>query len=583
MKNIHLYLVVNVIYYMIVFSRGQIEDSEPFVRSNFGLHKIAPSIELEEEEILQNGGDLVCHDRNGHDELFSLFVIGLTKRHPIPTKVLNITIVGAGITGLTAGILLKNAGHNVQILEASHTLGGRIQTFRNVEEEWHVEWGPMRFPRNQFFTQYLLHKFQLRLTEFKLSSNKTFYFIGGQTFSKSHYSNVYELPFVKILYNLTREEMNIKIKDFYNEPMKAPLQDLATLPWKEFVKKYDKYSFRSYLREKQGYSPGLVHLIGTMAELEGLMDMSMVEVTHDECIFGQSILDTIVDGTDTLIQNLAKEIISQVSLNTVVKEIYHSKDATLVKFNCIGFDCQSKHSSIKSDFVILTPLPTVVSRISFSPLLTTSKRYTLRTARISSAVKVVLTFNTPFWEKLGIKGGKSVTDLPSKSIVYPSFSFKGGLGVLLVSYTWGTDASRQEGMTDDDIITECLYTLSKVHNLSEKEVRIRFRKGYVKKWGKDPFTVGAFGAFAPHFFNDWFDEFQKPEGRVVFAGDTYENLHGWIDSSLKSATRAFKYIHDVSQGKDLILPADSPFYDTEKKNKDRLRKQKDGHHKFNIY
>ncbi|XP_071743759.1 L-amino-acid oxidase isoform X1 [Lepeophtheirus salmonis] len=554
MKNTHCYLVLHLLYYFVIFSNAQVEDSEPFVRSNFGSNKVAPSKELTEEEILQNGGDLVCHDRNRHDELFSLFVRGLTQKQTKPTKVLNITIVGAGITGLTAGILLKNAGHNVQILEASHTLGGRIQTFRNIEEEWHVEWGPMRFARNQFFIQYLLHKFQLRLTDFKLSNNKTFYFIGGKTFSKSDYSNVYELPFVKSLYNLTSVEMNLKIKDLYEGPMRAPLRDLENLPWKEFVKKYDKYSFRGYLREKHGYSPGLVHLIGTMVELDGIMEMSMIEVIHDECIFGQGKLDTIVEGSDTLIQNLAKDVKSQVSTNTIVNEIHHSKDATIVKFNCIGIECQNKHSSIQSDFVILTPLPTVVSKISFYPLLSTSKRYTLRAARISPSVKVVLTFNTPFWEKLGIKGGKSVTDLPSKSIVYPSFSFKGGLGVLLVSYTWGHDAFRQEGMTDEDIITECLYTLSKVHNLSEAEVRIQFRKGYVKKWGKDPFTIGAFGAFTPHFFNDWFDEFQKPEGRIIFAGDTYENLHGWVDSSLKSATRAFKYIQDVSQGRDFVFP-----------------------------
>ncbi|CAB4063152.1 unnamed protein product [Lepeophtheirus salmonis] len=200
--------------------------------------------------------------------------------------------------------------------------------------------------------------------------------------------------------------------------MKAPLQDLATLPWKEFVKKYDKYSFRSYLREKQGYSPGLVHLIGTMAELEGLMDMSMVEVSHVKCIYGQITLDTMVDGTDTLTQNLAKEIKCQVSINTIVKGIYHSKDSTLVKFNCIGIECQKKHSSIQSDLVILTPLHTVVSRIYPLSLLTTSKKYTLQTAKILPWVrlKMHLTWNAP-----------SVTYLSSKSIAYPSVSFKGGM------------------------------------------------------------------------------------------------------------------------------------------------------------
>jgi monoamine oxidase len=42
----------------------------------------------------------------------------------------HVVIVGAGIAGLTAGLLLKEAGHRVTILEARNRLGGRIFTYR---------------------------------------------------------------------------------------------------------------------------------------------------------------------------------------------------------------------------------------------------------------------------------------------------------------------------------------------------------------------------------------------------------------------------------------------------------------------
>ena len=40
--------------------------------------------------------------------------------------------MGGGVTGLTAGLMLKNAGHKVKILEASSRIGGRVQTYRFV-------------------------------------------------------------------------------------------------------------------------------------------------------------------------------------------------------------------------------------------------------------------------------------------------------------------------------------------------------------------------------------------------------------------------------------------------------------------
>ncbi len=39
-------------------------------------------------------------------------------------------VVGAGIAGLTAAKLLKDAGHNVTIFEGTNRVGGRIQTYR---------------------------------------------------------------------------------------------------------------------------------------------------------------------------------------------------------------------------------------------------------------------------------------------------------------------------------------------------------------------------------------------------------------------------------------------------------------------
>lgn len=75
----------------------------------------------------------------------------------------NILIVGCGISGMVSATLLRQAGHNVTIVEANTRVGGRVKTFRNTNDKTYFEdsnltgeAGAMRIPDMHKLVQYLI-------------------------------------------------------------------------------------------------------------------------------------------------------------------------------------------------------------------------------------------------------------------------------------------------------------------------------------------------------------------------------------------------------------------------------------------
>ncbi|KAJ3585129.1 hypothetical protein NHX12_013851 [Muraenolepis orangiensis] len=135
-----------------------------------------------------------------------------------------------------------------------------------------------------------------------------------------------------------------------------------------------------------------------------------------------------------------------------------------------------------------------------------------------SSTKIILTFSWRFWEDDGIKGGKSITDRPSRFIYYPSHSFPENphIGVLLASYTWSDDSLLFLGMGDEKLTEVALRDLVLIHG---DQVRDLCTGVEVKKWSSDPYSLGAYALFNPYQHTDFTTELFQSEGRVHFAGE----------------------------------------------------------------
>lgn len=259
-----------------------------------------------------------------------------------------------------------------------------------------------------------------------------------------------------------------------------------------------------------------------------------------ESVFCFFRYDEVTGGLDLLPKAFLSVLNVPVLLNSKVKRITQSDQGVVVSYQRDG---RASLTDFSADYVLVTTTAKAAIFIDFQPPLSHEKMAALRAVHYDSSTKVILTFSRRFWEEDNIRGGKSITDGPSRFIYYPSHGFPGNktIGVLLASYTWSDDSVLFEGASDEDVKELVLKDLVQIHG---EHVRSLCTGVLVKRWTLDPHSLGAFALFTPHQHIEYAKELFRSENRVHFAGEHTAFPHGWIETAMKSAIRAAANINE---------------------------------------
>nr|XP_020445228.1 L-amino-acid oxidase [Monopterus albus] len=251
----------------------------------------------------------------------------------------------------------------------------------------------------------------------------------------------------------------------------------------------------------------------------------------------------VTDGFEHLPRAFFQMLNATVLLNSKVKLINQTGGSSVT----VTYQDRRNSGSLANltvDYALVTATAKATLFIDFQPRLSGDKMEALRSVHYISATKVVLSFRERFWEKEGIKGGNSITDRPSRLIIYPSHSFPGtAAGALLASYTRSDDSARSQGMSEEELMAMVLEDLIKIHG---EDIRHLWTGGVVKKWGLDPYSLGAFAMFTPYQLRQYTKKLFQSEGRVHISGEHRATPHGWIETAMKSAIRAAKNINSLT-------------------------------------
>lgn len=433
----------------------------------------------------------------------------------------DVIVIGAGLAGLQAAILMQDEGARVLVLEASSRVGGRVRTLDDVEgrpEAGGSEVGSGYARTLAMLTRIgspAMHKWVERIQlPFALHVHDRL--IDPKTWDTSELN---ELP--------AAERVSFGMGPFALAqtvlPRPSPLPDLTS--WLDPAFASLDIPFDAWLRQRGVSEPALRYLdaIGSTdaaGDLSALWQLRGARVSPQ--MGSVDSLRTVSAGMSRLPEGMRALLKGDVRLDSPVVALREQADHIAV--------VTKAGKTLRAGRVVCTvPLP-VLRRIRIEPGLDPLQREAIEQIPYTRGLSVFFRVDKPYWDEDGMPA--STWTLGPLGRVFRYTKADGGY------YLWNFKAGRSargfETLTDAEAGQRALREFIAVR----PSVEGRIAPLAVNNWDRNPWTLGHLPYRAPGQIKTFGDVLGRPRGRLHFAGDHTAVLMTGMEGAMESGERA---------------------------------------------
>jgi tryptophan oxidase StaO len=460
-----------------------------------------------------------------------------------------VTILGAGIAGLVAAYELERLGHQIDIMEGSPRIGGRVWTHRFGRGPGvpYGELGAMRIPHDHEYVLDYIHEMELshKLCKFvtMFEEHNAILKIRGKVFrvrdvSEMALQTCYQGLFQDKRYNentrlfaawfktivdaISCGELRECLEQDLSSHLMGELEKIDLQPFfNEQGKTIDIHAFiKAYPHFREKCSTALDLFLGDI----------LVETSHD--------LFQLQGGMDQLTDSLATAINGPIRCNQEIVALKLLDNGVEVSWLESG-----RLYTRQCDYLLCTIPFSVLRQMKLSGF-DDNKLTAIHNTVYWAATKVLFHCARPFWQKDGIFGGASFSDEGIRQVYYPSIKNNSSdESVLLASYTIGNDAENLAMMPERDRNVYVQNALSKIHPEIQTKGMI-FNAASIA-WSNYKWSAGACSVPWNHdmsYEHRHYQDIAKSQKTLFFAGEHCSRLPAWMEGSIESALQA---VYDI--------------------------------------
>ena len=432
----------------------------------------------------------------------------------------DVIVIGAGLAGLQAAMLLESQGLRVQVLEASKRVGGRVYTLDHLDgrpEAGGSEIGSgyarvlsMMEQLGGFETSKWAESIQL---EFVMA-------MGGQLLKPADWAG-------SPLNDLPAAERNTGPWGPFALPMvylprESPLPDLDS--WLDPRFADQDVPFDGWLRQRGASDRAITYIDEllqgpTAANVSTLWQLRAARLSPY-----MGTVDSLVHingGMSRLTDAMAAALKGGVVRNAPVRFIGTSRD---------GVEVRTADGRLhKARFVISTiPLP-ALRNVHIDPLPPLRQREAIAQVPYTQGMSVFFHVDKPYWEEDGLPA--STWTLGPVGRV---FRYRHAGGYYLWNFKSGPSTARYLRMTDEEAMAAALRDFNEVRPSTVG----RIRPMAVMSWDRHPWALGHMAYRAPGQIRSFGNALSEPHGRIHFAGEHTALLTSGMEGAMESGERA---------------------------------------------
>ena len=413
-----------------------------------------------------------------------------------------ITVIGAGISGLTAANVLRNRGGEVTVLEAKNHVGGRIQTDWNLGAPFELGAGWIHGPSAENPVRSLADKV-----------DSTFFITDDEAIE---------------IYDVTGDEIDEDESDEIEEI------------WYEVLEEMDADSEGSILKILNEYddeiweNPNVRWIFSAYTEFEyggSINDISAGLIHEMSGYSGDDVI--ITSGYDKIIKILAQHL--DIRINSPVRSVsYGYSDHVTV---------ETKGETFTSDYVICSvPLGVLKNdSITFSPNLPPYMKTSINKVGFGTVTKLAIKFTSQFWDS-DVQYYGTVNENTGRWplwLNYKTFSDEN----ILMGFCFGDYALTADRMSDQELLNDALEVINNIWEDDVTDVQAILRTS----WLKDPFSLGAYSFPASQNTEEDFENLFEPQNERLFFCGEHTNLlylattHGALLSGIRAANQIIDF------------------------------------------